>query len=66
MLRNELYEFLQSRSDVRTVLFEDDVWLLKLCSIVSVFNHLNQLNLSLQSKGGDIFDVSGKIESMKF
>ena len=33
--------------------------------MASVFNDLNQLNLSLQGKGGDIFDVSGKIESMK-
>ena len=65
LLRNELYEFLKSRSDVRAALFEDEFWLSKLCYMASIFNHLNQLNLALQGKGGDIFDVSGKIESMK-
>ena len=33
--------------------------------MASIFNHMNQLKLALGGKGGDIFDVSGKIESMK-
>ena len=33
--------------------------------MTSIFIHLNKLNLSLQGKGGDIFDVMVKIESMK-
>ena len=65
LLRNELYKFLKSRNDESGLLFEDDIWISKLHYMASVFNHLNQLNLSLQGKGGDIFDVSGKIETMK-
>ena len=30
--------------------------------MTSIFISLNKLNLSLQCKGGDIFDVNGKIE----
>ena len=65
LLRTEIYEFLKSRSNVSAALFEDEVWLSKLCYMASIFNHLNQLNLSLQGKGGDIFNTTGKIESIK-
>ena len=64
LLRNELYEFLKSHNDECGVLFEDEVWISKLCCM-AVLNHLNQRNLSLQGEGGNIFDVSEKIESMK-
>ena len=47
LLRNELYEFFKSRNDESGVLFEDDVSISKLYYMASVFNHLNQLNLSL-------------------
>ena len=65
LLRNELYEFLKSRNYVSAALFEDEFWVSKLCYMASIFNHLNQLNLALQGKGGDIFDATGKIESRK-
>ena len=63
--RNELYEFLKNRNDVSAAFFEDEFWLSKLCYMASIFDHLNQLNLAFQGKGDDIFDVTGKIESMK-
>ncbi|XP_045139254.1 SCAN domain-containing protein 3-like [Portunus trituberculatus] len=54
-------------SDVKkkTVKLQDNYWIARLSYMASIFEKLNQLNLSLQGFGGDIFDVTGKIEAFK-
>lgn len=64
-LKNELSVFFTEQGDVKAMHFNNDFWLAKLWYMTSIFEHFNRLNLSPQGKGGDIFDVLGKIEAMK-
>ena len=41
------------------------LWLGKLAYLASIFGRLNEVNLSLQGKGGDIFQATSKINALK-
>ena len=45
--------------------FEDIYWLSKLPFLSTFFESTNRLNLSIQVKGCDIFEVTGKIQAFK-
>ncbi|XP_045128621.1 SCAN domain-containing protein 3-like [Portunus trituberculatus] len=64
-LREEVCVFLTEEEDERAVKLQDNYWIARLSYMASIFEKLNQLNLSLQGFGGDIFDVTGKIEAFK-
>ena len=61
LVRIELYRFLKSSSDKSALPLQKEVWVSKLCFMISILFYF-----SLQGKDRDIFDVMGKIESMKF
>ena len=44
---------------------QDNFWLAKLSYLCSIFERTNQLNLSLQEKGSDVFEADIKIEAFK-
>ena len=45
--------------------FQDNFWLAKLSCLCSIFEKTNQLNLSLQGNGSNVFEVGSKIEAFK-
>ena len=45
--------------------FHDILWLAKLGYLASIFDCLNEVNLSLQKKEGDIFRATSKINALK-
>ena len=45
--------------------FQDNFWLGKLSYLCSIFDNTNQLNLSLQGKGSDVFEAGSKIKAFK-
>ena len=64
-LRNELSTFLTQERHPMSANFEDIYWLAKLSYLSALFESTNQLNLSIQGKGCDIFEVSSKIQAFK-
>ena len=48
-----------------TANFEDIFWLTKLSYLTAVFESTNQLNLLVQGKGCDIFEVHNRIQAFK-
>ena len=64
-LRNELSTFLTQERHPMSANFEDIYWLAKLSYLSALFKSTNQLNLSIQGKGCDIFKVSSKIQAFK-
>ena len=64
-LRNELSTFLAQERHPMSANFEDIYWLAKLSYLSALFESTNQLNLSIQGKGCDIFEVSSKIQAFK-
>ena len=64
-LKEEIFAFLEKDNDHRAALFKDPSWLATVHYLCSIFNRLNELNLSLQGKGGDIFQFTSKIKAMK-
>ena len=64
-LREELEVFYTEQSNPKADKFRDIFWVAKLAYLVSIFDHLNQLNSSLQEKRGDIFQSRSKINTLK-
>ena len=64
-LRNKLSGFLSQERHPMAANFKDIFWLTKLSYLTAVFESTNQLNLSMQGKGCDIFEVSNKIQAFK-
>ena len=56
-LRNELSTFLTQERHQMAANFEDIFWLTKLSYLTAIFESINQLNLSMQGKGCDIFEI---------
>ena len=52
-LREELEAFYTEQSNPKADKFCDIFWVAKLAYLLSIFDRLNQLNISLQGKGGD-------------
>ena len=50
---------------VPVTIVKDLLWLGGVCYLSSILDKLNQLNLSIQEKGGDIFLFNGKVNAMK-
>ena len=59
-LKEEIVTFLENNNDHRATLFKDPSWLATVHYLCAIFNRLNELNLSLQGKGGDIFQFTRK------
>ena len=62
-LRNELSAFFTQERHPVTENFENIFWLAKLLYLTAVFESTNQLNLSMQGKGCNTFEVSSKIQA---
>ena len=63
--RNELSAFITQERHLMSANFEDIYWLAKLSYLSAIFESTNQLNLSSQGKGCNIFEVSSKIQAFK-
>ena len=64
-LKDEVCDFLKQQDDSRSSLLEDNLWLARLNYLSSIFNIFNELNVSMQGNGGDVFVFYGKIEALK-
>ena len=64
-LREELETFYTDQSNPKANKFRDIFWVEKLAYLASIFDRLNQLNICLQGKGGDIFRSTSKINALK-
>ena len=64
-LPNELSTFLTQERHPMSANFEDIYWLAKLSYLSALLESTNQLNLSIQGKRCDIFEVSSKIQAFK-
>jgi len=64
-LREELYVFLAQEEHSMAASFENTFWLAKLSYLTAIFERMNQLNLSMQEKGCDIFQASRKVQAFK-
>ena len=65
LLRNEMGAFLTEQHDHRASKFYDNYWLEKVAYMASIFEHLNKLNLNLQSRKTDIFESMSKVNAVK-
>lgn len=63
-IREDVCIFLIKEKDDRAVQLLDNYWIVRLLYMVSIFEKLNQLNLSLQGFGGDIFFMSQPIKNI--
>ena len=54
-LREQLGAYCTKQGNQKAAKFCDILWLAKLADLASIFDRLNEVNLSLQGKGGDIF-----------
>ena len=64
-LRAEIETFCNECRNPRASKFSNIYWVAKLAYLASIFDRLNQVNLSLQGKGGDIFRSSSKVNALK-
>ena len=64
-LREKLEAFCTEQSNLKADKFRDVFWIAKLAYLGTIFDRLNQLNISLQGKGGGIFRSTGKINALK-
>ena len=65
LLRKEMGAFLTKQHDHRASKFYDNYWLAKVAYMASIFEHLNKLNLNLQSRKTDIFESMSKVNAVK-
>ena len=65
LLKNEMGAFLTEQHDHRASKFYDNYWLAKVAYMASIFEHLNKLNLNLQSRKTDIFESMSKVNAVK-
>lgn len=64
-LKEQIFLFLTEETNLMAVKFRDTFWLAKLFYMASIFDQLNKLNLSQQSKAGDILLSVSKIKEFK-
>ncbi|XP_077974548.1 zinc finger BED domain-containing protein 5-like [Styela clava] len=64
-LREQLGAYYTERGDQKANRFRNIYWIAKLAYMASIFDRLNQVNVSLQGKGGDIFRSTSKINALK-
>ena len=64
-LRQKLCVFLDQHKHPMAINFQNNFWLAKLSYLCSIFEKTNQLNLSLQGNGSDVFEAGSKIEAFK-
>ena len=64
-LGEELEAFYTEQSNPKADKFRNIFWVAKLAYLASIFDRLNQLNISLQGKRGDIFRSTSKINALK-
>ena len=64
-LREQLKAYCTEQGNQKAAKFRDILWLAKLAYLASIFDRLNEVNLSLQGKGGDIFRATSKINALK-
>ena len=57
--------FLAQHKHPTAINFQDNFWLAKLSYLRSIFQRTDQLNLSLQGKGSDVFVADSKTEAFK-
>ena len=53
-LREQLEAYCIEQENQKSAKFRDILWLAKFAYLASIFDFLNEVNLSLQEKGGDI------------
>ena len=54
-LREQLKAYCTEQGNQKAAKFRDILWQAKLAYLASIFDVLNEVNLGLQKKGGDIF-----------
>nr|XP_039261568.1 zinc finger BED domain-containing protein 5-like [Styela clava] len=64
-LREQLGAYYTERGDQKANRFRNIYWIAKLAYMASIFDRLNQVNVSLLGKGGDIFRSTSKINALK-
>ena len=64
-LHEQLGAFYAEHGDPRASKFRDIFWIAKLAYLASISDRLNQVNISLQGRGGDIFRSTSKINALK-
>ena len=64
-LREELQAFYTEQSKPKADKLRDIFWVAKLAYLLSIFDRLNQLNISLLGKAGDTFWSTSKINALK-
>jgi len=64
-LQQELRLFLAQQGHPMSTNFQDNFWLAKLSYLSAILQNTNRLNLSLQGKGCDVFEVACKVQAFK-
>ena len=64
-LRQELCVFLAQHKHPIGINFQDNFWLAKMVLFVFNIKRTNRLNLSLQGKGPNVFEVDSKIKAFQ-
>ena len=64
-LREQLEVYCTEQGNQKAAKFCDILLVAKLAYLVSIFDRLNEVNLSLQEKGGNIFRAISKINALK-
>ena len=64
-LREQLEAYCTEQGNQKAAKFRDILWLKKLACLASIFDHFNEVKLSLQVKGGGIFRATSKINALK-
>ena len=64
-LREQLETYYTEQGNQKAAKFRDMLWPAKLAYLASIFDRLDEVNLSLQGKGSDIFRAISKINALK-
>ena len=64
-LKEQLEAYCTEQGNQKAAKFHDILWLVKLAYLASIFDCLNEVNLSLQEKGDVIFRATSKINALK-
>ena len=64
-LQEQLEAYCTENGNQKTAKFRDIQWLANLAYLASIFDRVNEVNLSLQGQGGNIFRATSKINALK-
>ena len=64
-LQEQLEAYCTEQGNQKAAKFHDILWLVKLAYLASIFDCVNEVNLSLQGKRGVIFRATSKIDALK-